>query len=554
LKSLLYWQNRAVQAIMSSDLLADGAACAGGCHSTDIAGTGISAPGNRAVIVGAGPGGLTAALLLASSGVDVTVLERHDRIGGRCSVWEADGYRFDIGPTFFLYPGILSDIFARCGFRLEDEVELTRLDPMYHLVFEEGGSIRATPDLDRLAEEIRAIAPVDAAGLPEMMAENRAKFAAFMPVLQRHFSGLKDYLSTDLIKSFPLLRPFRSVDRDLSRFFSDPRVRLAFSFQSKYLGMSPYKCPSLFTILSFMEYEYGVFHPRGGCGAVMEAIARCARRAGARILLNEPVTGIDFEGRRAVGVQTERNYFPADALVINADFAQAMTTLVPNRLRRRWTDQKLAKKRYSCSTFMMYLGVEGRFDDLAHHTIYLSKNYPENITDIESGDRLPSSPSLYVQNACVTDPDQAPDGHSTLYVLVPVSNLGGTIDWEVERPRFRRLVLERLGKLGLTDLDKRIRFEKILTPVEWRDNLDVYRGATFSLAHDFGQMLHKRPNNRFEDLDRVYLVGGGTQPGSGLPVIFQSALITSQLLSDDLELPVPAANGADIAQHTGRIP
>ena len=500
----------------------------------------LSPEGRRIVIVGAGPGGLTAAMLLASAGADVTVLERHDRIGGRCGVWEADGYRFDIGPTFFLYPKILADIFAQCGFRLEDEVDLIRLDPMYHLVFEQGGSLRATADLDRMAAEIRKLAPQDADGLPKMLAENREKFAAFMPVLQRQFSGLHNYLSSDLLKSLPLLRPFRSVDSDLGRFFSDPRIRLAFSFQSKYLGMSPYKCPSLFTILSFMEYEYGVFHPRGGCGAVTEAIARCAERAGARIHLGEPVEKIHFVDRRAVGVSTDYGHYPADALVINADFANAMTTLVPDRLRRRWTDRRLAKKRYSCSTFMMYLGIEGRHDDLAHHTVLLSENYKDNIADIESAARLPTSPSLYVQNACVTDPGQAPDGHSTLYVLVPVGNLNGTIDWSREQPRFRKQILERLEKLGITDLERRIRYEKILTPVEWRDELDVYRGATFSLAHDLGQMLHNRPHNRFEDLERVYLVGGGTQPGSGLPVIFQSARIASDLLAGDLNIGDPA--------------
>ncbi|HEX6111137.1 MAG TPA: phytoene desaturase family protein [Geminicoccaceae bacterium] len=494
----------------------------------------------QVVIAGAGPGGLAAAMLLAHAGAGVVVLERRDRVGGRSATLHAGGFRFDLGPTFFLYPQILAEIFAACGHRLEDEVELLRLDPMYHLMFEAGGEIRASADLARLTADITKLSPQDAAAVPRFMNDNRAKFEAFRPVLQRPFASWRDLLTPDLLRALPALRPFRSVDGDLARYFSDPRVRLAFSFQSKYLGMSPFKCPSLFTILSFMEYEHGVFHPRGGCGAVMEAMAGAARRAGAQIRLNEPITEILFEGRRAVGVRTDRGDYRSDALVINADFAKTMTSLVPDRLRRRWSDRRLAKKRYSCSTFMMYLGIEGRFDDLAHHTIFLAEDYRSNVRAIDAGDAPPAAPSLYVQNACVTDPEQAPPGHSTLYVLVPVGNLEGGIDWRAEASRYRELVLRRLAAMGIDNLERRIRFEKIITPVDWEHDMQIYRGATFNLAHNMGQMLHNRPRNRFEDLDQVYLVGGGTHPGSGLPVIFESARITSRLLAQDLGLALPS--------------
>jgi phytoene desaturase len=480
-------------------------------------------------------------MLLAQTGADVTVFERHGHVGGRSATIEADSdagrFRFDMGPTFFLYPRVLSDIFAACGYDLEREIELIRLDPQYHLVFEAGGEIHATSDLGRMAAELARFAPKDAAALPRFMDDNRRKLAAFKPVLESPFNGPLDLLRPAMLKSLKLMRPHRTVDSDLASYFSDERVRLAFSFQSKYLGMSPFRCPSLFTILSFMEYEFGVYHPRGGCGAVMTAMARIARRMGVQFRMAEPVQEILFTGRRASGVRTAAGSEQYDALVINADFAQAMSTLVPDRLRRRWSDRRLATKKYSCSTFMLYLGIKGELPDLAHHTIYLSKDYRRNVAEIEAGAAPPGEPSFYVQNACVTDPALAPAGHSTLYVLVPVGNrVGAGIDWSVEAPRYRALALERLKRLGLHDIEQRIVFEKVLTPTGWEADLNIFRGATFNLAHSLNQMLHFRPRNRFEDLDGVYLVGGGTHPGSGLPVIFESARITSRLLAEDLDL------------------
>jgi phytoene desaturase len=309
---------------------------------------------------------------------------------------------------------------------------------------------------------------------------------------------------------------------------------IAFAFQSKYLGMSPFQCPSLFSILSYLEYEYGVFHPIGGCSRVSERMAEIATSLGVDVRLGEPVEGLEMQGKRVVGVTTRQGSYPCDAMVINADFAETMKRLVPNAIRRRWSDDKLAEKRFSCSTFMLYLGIEGRYDELAHHNIHISGDYNKNLDEIENRHVLSDDPSFYVQNASITDETLAPRGHSTLYILVPVSHQHRNIDWRREAAPFRERTLDSLAQIGLHDIRDRIRVEHRITPDDWNNNYRIYRGATFNLAHNLGQMLHRRPHNRFEELDGVYLVGGGTHPGSGLPVIYESSRISSRLLLRDL--------------------
>jgi phytoene desaturase len=220
-------------------------------------------------------------------------------------------------------------------------------------------------------------------------------------------------------------------------------------------------------------------------------------------------------------------------VVVNADFARAMTRMIPDARRRRWTNRKLARKKFSCSTFMMYLGIEGKYD-LPHHTIHISEDYEGNLKDIEERHVLSDDPSFYVQNAAVTDDSLAPKGHSTLYVLAPVTHQHPGVDWNREKARYRDLMLRQVAKAGYRDVEKRIRYERIITPADWDTRYEIHLGATFNLAHGLDQLLHLRPRNRFEDVDGVYLVGGGTHPGSGLPVIFESAKISSRLLLDDL--------------------
>ena len=496
-----------------------------------------NADGRRVTVIGAGPGGLATAMLLRAAGAEVTVLEQSDRVGGRTASFTQDGFTFDYGPTFYLYPEVLRDIFAACGRDLDEEVDLRRLDPMYRLQFDDGNTFDATPDVERLTAEAARICPSDAPNVRRYLTENTAKFDVFKPILQRPFHGLRDLARMDMIRALPLFRPWLTVDQDLRRWFRHPDLRLAFSFQSKYLGMSPFKCPSLFTIVAHVEYGFGVFHPIGGCNAIPRAMARVASDIGVDIRLSEPAEEIVFEGRRARGVRTASGTHAADAVVVNGDFATAARRLIPDRLRRRWTDKKIDAKKYSCSTFMLYLGLEGRFDDMQHHTIFLSGDYLENIREIDAG-LAPEEPTIYVQNAGVTDPTLAPEGHSTLYVLAPVGNTSGGVDWDALAPAYREKILTRLEKLCGHDIRGRIRTERVVTPADW-ERMGIFRGATFNLAHNLGQMLHLRPRNRFEDVDGVYLTGGGTHPGSGLPTIFESAKIASTLAAADLGLPAP---------------
>ena len=375
--------------------------------------------------------------------------------------------------------------------------------------------------------------PKDGANVERFIVENRVKLERFRPALENPFLKWSNLLSAELLKMLPLLRPWNSVDSELKRYFSDARTRLAFSFQAKYLGMSPFNCPSLFSILSYLEYDYGVWHPRGGCNAISENMATQAEN----LVWTSDTANMSrrffSRAKKAVGAKTATDEYRGDALVINADFANAMVKLVPNHLRKNWTDAAIGKKRYSCSTFMMYLGVDGPPPELPHHTIYTSEKYLQNLKDIEKKHTLSEDPSVYVQNAGVTDDSLAPNGQHTLYVLSPVTHQHGNVNWEKETAGFRTKVMQQLKHLGLRDLEGRIRYEKVITPAGWQFDYEVFKGATFNLAHNLGQMLHMRPRNRFEDLKNVYLVGGGTHPGSGLPVIYESARITSRLLLDD---------------------
>ncbi|MCH2161649.1 MAG: phytoene desaturase family protein [Phycisphaerales bacterium] len=492
----------------------------------------------RISVVGAGPGGLTAAMLLAASGAEVTVWEAQDRVGGRSRRVKFDGHAFDIGATFFMMPWALEEIVRACGFRLQDLLPLARLDPMYRLVFRGpvgDTSIDATQDIRRMVRQLDAIHPGDGAAFRRFMDENRRKLEAFTPVLRNAIRNPLELASITGLKAARHIKPWESVYGNLARRFHDERVRLAMCFQSKYLGMSPFDCPSLFTILPFIEYEYGVWHPEGGVGALFEAIARACETLGVTIRTESPVESIAFDGRRASGVVVDGELHPCDQVVVNADATWAIRNLLPGNLRpRKWSDRDIDRKKYSCSTWMSYLAIDGELD-IPHHTICFSPDYRKNLHDITHGLTLSDEPSMYFCNPAPIDPTVAPPGKSSLYCLLPTPNCRADIDWAKETPRLHGEMIDQLHRLGVTDIEKRILGSRVITPADWQAE-NIHLGATFNLAHGLGQMLHRRPQHRLQGVDGVWMVGGGTHPGSGLPVIFLASQTTSRMLCEETGL------------------
>lgn len=486
----------------------------------------------KIIIVGAGPGGLTSAMLLAHRGFDVEVFEKNASVGGRNGEIDVDGFRFDIGPTFLMMKFVLDKVFEEAGASSGERLKFTRLDPMYRLVFDTF-EMDISDDPEKMKREIAKYFPGSEAGLERFLEREAKRFRAIYPCLEKDYSSWRAYLRPTFLKALPYIPFGRSLFQYLGNYFDAEKLRLSFTFQAKYLGMSPWECPGFFIILPYIEHAFGVWHVEGGLSAISRAMAAVAEKNGARIRLNTPVKRIIVEERTAKGVVLEDGReVRGDDVVINADFAYAMTHLIPPGVLKKYTPEKVAKKRYSCSTFMLYLGVDKIYSDLPHHTIVFAKDYRTNVEDIFKRFDLSQDTSVYVRNAAPLDPTGAPEGKSGLYILVPVANNTSRIDWSKEKQAFRERVLDIIeSRTSLRDLRQHIVAERIITPDDWERDAHVFLGATFNLAHTLDQMLYLRPHNKFEELEHCYLVGGGTHPGSGLPTIYQSGRIAADMIS-----------------------
>ncbi len=486
----------------------------------------------HALIVGAGPGGLCAGMLLSQRGFKVSVFEKHADVGGRNRPIQMNGFTFDTGPTFLLMKGVLDEMFQMAGRKTEDYLTCKALSPMYQLRYEDR-ELMVYPERDQMRAELDRVFGDGAAGYEQFLSRERDRFQALYPCITRDYSRLSSFLSLDLLKALPWLAFPKSVFTNLGQYWQSEKLRLAFSFQSKYLGMSPWECPALFTMLPYLEHEYGIYHVEGGLNRISAAMADVIRENGGEIHLSTGVQSLIIKNKTVTGVQLDNGEtIEADDVVINADFAHAMSQLVKPEQLSKYRPEKLARLEYSCSTFMLYLGLDKRYD-LPHHTIVFARDYATNIQNIFNHKTLTDDFSFYVQNACVSDATVAPAGKSALYVLVPMPNNDSGLDWNELCQKVREQVLDMLGKrLGLDDIKAHIECEKITTPATWQSEEFIHKGATFSLAHKFSQMLYWRPHNEFEEFNNCYLVGGGTHPGSGLPTIYESARISARMIAN----------------------
>ncbi|GEK33371.1 phytoene desaturase family protein [Kurthia sibirica] len=481
-------------------------------------------------VVGAGPGGLTAAILLANAGYEVEVFEKEGFIGGRTSPIHIGDFTFDRGPTFVNMMYLIKEIFDLADRNLEDYVELVELTPLYDLIYNTK-RLTVTSDYEQMISNIEEVFPGNTAGYTRYLQETHKKLEALVPLLQKKMDSITDLLSIDAVKALPELEIGKSLMQKLAEYFNDEELQLAFTFQSKYLGMSPWSCPGAFSILSYIEQAYGVFHIKGGVNQLTQAMATVLEEMNVKIHLNTPVKEVLKTKKKVAGLLLENgDIIYSDDVVINADFGYAMTKLLKEPLASKWTPEKVKKKQFSCSTFMLYLGLDTQYD-LQHHTIMFAEDYKKNMEEISDTKILSEDMSIYIQNPVVSDSTLAPAGKSTLYVLAPVPNNFSDIDWPQIKKQYRDVLIKTLeSRLDLKDLEQHIEEELVFSPQDWEQQMNVYQGATFNLGHQLSQMMTFRPHNQFKPYQNCWLVGGGTHPGSGLPIILESSRITANLI------------------------
>jgi len=488
----------------------------------------------KIIIVGAGPGGLSAGMILAHRGFDVLIVEKNSRVGGRNAPMKVDGFTFEIGPTFGMLPQVFEEIFTLSGKNLKDYMDFQFMDPLYRLRFRHGEDLHIWKDKEKLKAEIAKLFPGEEIGYARWYKDHITRFDKIYDCLKVPYNRPYHYLRGKLLKAIPSMSLGSSIHGVLTRYFKTEEMRIAMGFQAKYLGMSPWKCPGAFSILSYSEHAFGIFHPIGGLSKISEEMAKIVGEYGGKIELDTEVKEVVIKDGKACGIKlADGRILESENVIMNADFAYAMKNLIPEKERPSYTDKKLDKMKYSCSTFMLYFGLDKQYD-LPHHNIIFGDDYKRNVDEIFSGKGMPTDPAFYLQNPWKTDSTLAPEGKSTLYVLVPVSNLQTPFDWEGKKKELRDMIVGMIKeKTEMKDFDEHIEVERMFTPEDWEKKFNVEKGAVFNLAHNLTQMLYLRPHNNFNDIENLYLVGGGTHPGSGLPTILESGRIVAELIKKE---------------------
>jgi phytoene desaturase len=489
----------------------------------------------KVIVIGSGFGGLAVAARLAARGYQVEVLEKLDKAGGRAYVFERQGFIFDGGPTVITAPFLFDEIFELAGRKREDYVEFIPLNPFYRIFDHQGRYFEYNADIDYVQSQIDQWHPADRAGYKRFLDTTQAIFQkGFIELADKPFLSFTDMLKVapDLIK----LRSYRSVYGYVSQFIENEFLRRCFTFHPLLIGGNPFTASSIYTLIHYLEREWGVWYARGGTGALVQALVRLIEELGGRFYFNAEVDKILIENKRAVGVRLkEGSVHKADHVISNVDVPFTYMHLIdPQHRGLRNSDLRYRRlTRYSMSLVVIYFGTDRLYRDtpLAHHNIIFGKRYKGLLEDIFEGQTLPEDFSLYLHMPTLTDPSLAPPGHEAFYVLAPVPHLGANIHWEQAAQTYQTAILRFLEENYLPDLQHHIVSIHMIDPRYFRDCLNTYLGTGFSIQPLLTQSAWFRPHNRSEDIPNLYFVGAGTHPGAGLPGVVSSAKIVDHLIS-----------------------
>ncbi len=489
----------------------------------------------KAIVIGAGIGGIATAARLARNGFQVTVVEKNDQPGGRCNQIIREGHRFDIGPTLFLMPEVFAETYASLGERMEDHLDLRRIDPTYTIRFNDGLILQLSADLLKMQRQLDVVEKNAFDGFLRYIAEGNKHYRVSLEkFVGRNFDNIFQYFSPANLPLLFQLKALRTHYQNIGSYFTDPHLKSAFTFQNMYLGLSPYDAPATYSLLQYTELAGGVWYPMGGMYRVIETLTAISERLGVRFMYNAPVKQMKIEDKQVSGVELEDGtLLSADLFVGNADLPYIYNSLLPDQDEAK----RLAQKKYTCSTIMFYWGVDKVYPEIGHHNVFLSGDYKQSFDSIFREHTLPTEPSFYVHAPARTDPAAAPAGQDTLYVLVPVGHLDETKtqDWEALVNRARETVFTRLAsQVGVSDLREHIKFELTYTPHDWQERFNLVKGAAFGLSHNFQQVGYLRPQNRHGRYQNLYFTGASTHPGTGLPIVLLSAKLTTERILQEI--------------------
>ncbi len=486
----------------------------------------------KAIVVGAGFGGMAAALRLRARGYDVTLLDSQDQLGGRGYTYRRNGFVFDAGPTVITAPFLLEELFSLFHKSIRDYVDIRPIHPWYRIRFHDGTYFDYGGTLEQTLDEIRKFEPADVDGYLRLLKKTQRIFDIGFQKL-----GDKPFLTLgSMLKVVPYLVALSShltVWSHTSGYIRNDKLRRVFSFQPLLVGGNPFTTTNIYSLIYYLEREWGVHFAMGGTGALVQGLGRLLDEEGVQVRLGETVEEILVRDRTAHGVRLRGGEtLPADIVVANTDAPFLYKRMVAPEHRRKWTDRRVDRMKYSMGLFVLYFGAKRQYPDLAHHTILLGERYRGLLDDIFNQHRLTDDFSLYLHAPTRTDPSMAPPGCETFYVLAPVPNLQGDIDWAEAGPRYARNIIDYLDRTVCPDLRKNLVEDFFVTPTHFRDRLHTEYGTGFSIQPLLTQSAWFRFHNRSEDVANLFLVGAGTHPGAGVPGVLCSAKVLERVIPD----------------------
>jgi phytoene desaturase len=489
------------------------------------------------IIIGAGLGGLCAAIRLAKKGFSVTILEKNETVGGKVNSVESNGYRFDTGASLLTMRHVLEELFEFVGRQIEDYLEIIPLEPICRYFWTDETVFDASTDLQKTENEIARLEPRDVGNFHKFLADARRKYEVSEKTFLAHsLNDLPKLLRPQYLKDLLVISSMRTLDAHVRSYFVSAKLRQLFNRFATYNGSSPFQTPATFALIPYVEFGLGAWYVRGGMYQIPKAFEKLAKEFGVEIKTNCTVEKILIEDKKTVGVRLENGeILRSDFVVTNADAIETYRSLIDAKERKSFPDKKLEKIEPSCSGFVLLLGTKKQFPQLAHHNIFFSDDYKAEFDQIFKQLKPATNPTIYVCATSRTDETQSPKGCENLFVLVNAPYTNDKINWQTESKSYRDLIIRKLESFGLEDLEKSIEFEQTITPEDFEKKYRANKGSIYGVSSNGIFSAFLRPPNRARDIENLYFVGGATHPGGGIPLVLLSGKFAADLIERKLE-------------------